>query len=112
MNIYETLKTALGGLKYPITRSWTITGPGPYFTYTSSRRGTDHADNRPQIIRTHLMLHFFCPPEFDPDNVIGEAENRLFAAGFSWPHTMEITEENPACRHVIFSCWYVEKLED
>jgi len=114
MSVNKDIRGALVGFGDPVECGEYIAPPGTslpasYYTFNYSTVGTNFGDNLPGHDRYLIQVHFNCPHTFDIVQRVEQTRHALFAAGFTWPQTVNASDESG--QHIVFECETVERIE-
>lgn len=97
--LYETLTTAFD---YLVERTIYTGKEERYITYQFSTVADDFGDDMPGHERYLVLVNLFLPLATNPNPDIRKMKTALLDAGFTWPDTQDMTDENG--RHIVFEC--------
>lgn len=102
MTVDERIKAALDVFDDPVENSVYQGKAAQYYTFNYSTLGADFGDDAPQHERYLVQVHFFAPLNVNVTSRVRETKGALFGAGFTWPETVNASDENG--RHIVFEC--------
>lgn len=113
MSVDARVKAALDAFGDPVEKSvldasarW---GPARYYTFSSRSFGADFGDDEPGCERVSVTIHLFAPLNMDCVQQVKETKRALFAAGFTWPQTVDATDQDN--QHYVFECETVDDID-
>lgn len=102
MSVAEKIMKALSTFGDPV-ENMVYQGTAPrYYTFNISTSGMFFANNAPQFERNLIQVHLFAPLKGNVSSRIRETKHVLRKAGFTWPETVDCSDENG--RHIVFEC--------
>lgn len=104
MDFYERIKKVLEPLGIPVHSDWNLSDDQVYFNMSYQQNTRTYADNKPFSETTFLTLHLFVPTQTNTTLIEEETKRLLTADGWTRPSLRYISETDPECRHIIFSC--------
>lgn len=101
----EKIINALIELGYPIKADKYTGQEKTYFVFNyADIRGTEFADDEPGIELYSIQVHFFTDYPFDYTKLIKSVKRKLHGAGFSWPSSQVLYENDTNKIHIVFTC--------
>lgn len=111
MNAYEAAYDCLSKLEFPVSPDEYDGESDTYITYNyNTDRGESFADNKPDVNRVSLYVHFVCPYDRNHLEDKKRIRNALHAYGFSYPEIVEANVKEHNLRHVIFDTEWIESI--
>lgn len=80
-----------------------------YYTFQVNTLPISFGDDGPVYEKYLIQVHFFCPLNFNSINQSKETKRVLFEAGFTYPETVNATDEDG--QHIVFECEDVEGID-
>lgn len=100
MNLDERIRTALAGI-CDVVVPQVYTGEKPeYIVYNYSEYPISFANNSPRMAGYSIQIHLFMPLKVNPNAKKESIKNALFAAGFTYPSIVDVTDEDG--QHYVF----------
>ncbi len=109
MSIEKRLDTALSSFGYPVEANSYAGDDEKYFTFTLDTFGGDHGDNKPQHEIALIMVHFFCPKNFNSVATRKIIKKKLYDAGFGYPAARDASDATG--QHWVFECEAAEGVD-
>lgn len=102
MSINSRIREALASLEEPVRANTYVPADSSerYFTFNVSTLGADYADDEPVHERALIMLHYFCPSDYDSVETVRTVKGLLRGADFTWPSVTNAGDE--AGQHIVF----------
>lgn len=102
MTIDERITTALLPFGDDIENVVSTSRKGQYYAFNYTTIPADHGDDAPQHERHLVQVHFIAPLGMNISKRKKETKQALFHAGFTWPATTDVSDEDK--RHLVFEC--------
>ena len=104
--LFQTLSQCFD---YPVERTVYTGQSKKYITFQYTTVADDFGDDRPGHERYLVLVNLFLPLAENPNNDIRATKEALYNAGFTWPDTSDLTDENG--RHIVFECEIAKGVE-
>ena len=106
MSVEERIRTVLLQFGDPVENAVYHGECRRYYTFSCVSAGADYGDDAPGHEIYLVTIHFYAPLNENITARVRDTKRALFAAGFSWPETLNNSDDNG--RDIIFECEYVE----
>ena len=104
MSVESNIKSALAFTGYPCYRNVYTGTDTTYFVIMADTDPVNFADNAPRHERFSIMLHFVAPITFSDVTLRKQIKDALFAAGFTYPSTVNASDEKQTRIVYEFEC--------
>lgn len=102
MTVDARIKAALEPFGDPVENVVYQSTEKQYYTFNYSTLGADYGDDAPGHERYLIQVHYFAPLNVNITQRVKETKRALAAAGFTYPETVNATDEDG--RHIVFEC--------
>lgn len=98
----SSLITTLAPTGLPVAQDVYTGTAATYITFNSWTVPIWHQDDAPEYEQVYLQVHLFAPGTTNVTALKKQIKDLLFAAGYAYPGTINLTEE-PYGRHIVFN---------
>lgn len=113
MSVEARVKAALDVFGDPVEKSVLDAAakqrPARYYTFSCNSLGDDFGDDAPGCERCLVSVHLFAPLGENCVRRVRETKGALFAAGFTWPQSVDATDQDG--QHYVLECEGVDAVE-
>ena len=106
MSMEARVKAALDVFGDPVEKSVLDAAakkyPARYYTFSCNSFGADFGDDAPDCERWLVTVHLFAPLDENCIQRVRQTKRALFAADFTWPQTVDATDQDG--QHIVFEC--------
>jgi len=108
MSVEAKVKAAVAFTGYTVYRNNPTGTESTYFVLMTDTDPTNFADDAPRHERYSIMLHLVSPITYNEIAIAKQIKAALFAAGFTWPGTVNAGDEKQ--NRLIFEFQYAEAI--